>query len=108
MHHDLFGYAVGRCPGDVVPDTSDEFARCSVCGLHGSCDNVRVVCFADWPSDGYIGRVWPVCDSCQYAAVYGCNCEVCAYCRAVDVPLFERPDGTFEAGRLDCEGVKVN
>ena len=99
MHHDLYGYALGRCPGEVVPDTSDEFARCSVCDMYGSCDNVRVVCFSDMPDSGYVGRVWPVCDSCQYAAVYGCACGVCGYCRSTELARLR-----FQAG----EGVKVN
>lgn len=107
MHCDLYAYAVGRIAGDIVPDTSDEFARCAVCGLHGSCDDVRVVSFH--PTDsGYVGRVWRVCDSCQYAAVYGCSCQDCGFCRAVDVPLFRHSDGVIEAGRRDCEGVKGN
>jgi hypothetical protein len=108
MNCDLYAYAVGRIAGDVVPDTSDEFARCAVCGLHGSCDDVRVVCFADMPDAGCVGRVWRVCDSCQYAAVYGCSCQDCGFCRAVDVPLFQHSNGVIEAGRRDCEGVEGN
>ena len=99
MHHDLYGYALGRCPGSVVPDTSDEFARCAVCDMYGSCDNVRVVCFSDMPDSGVVGRVWRVCDSCQYAAVYGCDCGVCGYCRSTELARLR-----FQAG----EGIKVN
>jgi hypothetical protein len=84
MHFVLYCYALGRCAGDVVPDTSDEFARCSVCDMYGSCDNVRIVSFDDNSSSGYVGMVWRVCDSCQYAAVYGCDCEVCGFCRSLE------------------------
>lgn len=107
MHHVLYAYAVGgSAVGSVVPDSSSEFARCAVCGMHGNCSSVVVTSFHS-DTRGW-SDVWVVCDSCQYAAEYGCDCDNCAYCAAVDVPLFERLDGTFEAGRRDTEGVKGN
>jgi len=99
MHCDLYAYAVGRIAGDVVPDTFDEFARCAVCDMFGSCDDVRVVSFAEWPDSGYVANDWRVCDSCQYAAVYGCDCGVCGFCRSTELARL----------RLrDTEGVKGN
>lgn len=98
MHHVLYAYAVGgSAVGSVVPDSSDEYARCAVCDMYGNCSSVHVVSFL--PDSRGWSDVWVVCESCQYVAEYGCDCGVCGHCRSCELARL----------RLrDTEGVKGN
>ena len=85
MHNVLYAYATGAGAVGTSLESSDSFfGRCQLCDMYGECNAVAVTVLEVPGCACFDSHVWDICESCQYASNYGCECEVCAYCRSVE------------------------